>query len=724
MALRNAWWLCCSIGMITWIGGCGSTPAADPNLGTADSGISGDAAIVVDAFAGHDAFVATPDSGGPSCAGCAIGGTCFTAGSRNPAQGCQICDPTRSATDWSANDGATCDDGAFCTVGDTCSAGTCHAGTARTCGDGVSCNGDETCDESANACVAGSSRCTSGALCDLATDACVSTATCAGCAIGDSCVASGARNSLNPCEVCRPASSRTAWSSDDGASCDDGSFCTVGDTCSASSCSGTPRTCADAVACNGIETCDESADLCVAGTSTCADGAVCDQASDRCVSTCTGCTIGGVCVPEGTPNPVNPCEVCAMARAADAWSANDGATCDDGAYCTVGDTCAARSCVGSARSCDDGVACDGVEVCDEVVDSCIPGVSTCDAPTFCEPATDSCVAHCDECSIGGTCFADGVRNPLNPCEICDISIAADSWSPNDGQTCDDGQFCTIDDTCSAGLCVGGGALDCSDGIACTGVETCDEDVDACVEGVRTCDEGFYCDIGTDSCRILCTGGCTIADACFAAGVRNALNPCEVCDPAANDMNWSPNDGASCDDGSFCTVSDVCTGSVCGAGTPRDCSDGIVCDGVETCDEAADDCVSPGSTCGPDGVCDVATDTCTYDCTGGCVIGGVCMADGTVNPLNPCEICVVFYDATGWSANDGSSCDDGLFCTVSDVCTGSVCTGGAPLDCSDGIACNGVETCDEGAAACAPGTSTCDAATETCDMATDTCVPVP
>jgi len=47
-----------------------------------------------------------------------------------------------------------------------------------------------------------------------------------------------------------------------------------------------------------------------------------------------------------------------------------------------------------------------------------------------------------------------------------------------------------------------------------------------------------------------------------------------------------------------------------------------------------------------------------------------------------------------------------------------CTG--PADCSDGLFCNGQETCDLGLGHCVTGTPPCTAPTPTCDEATDTC----
>lgn len=104
---------------------------------------------------------------------------------------------------------------------------------------------------------------------------------------------------------------------------------------------------------------------------------------------------------------------------------------------------------------------------------------------------------------------------------------------------------------------------------------------------------------------------------------------------------------------------------------------------------------------------------------GCRIGGVCVAEGTQNPDNACEVCAPSVSATSFSPMDGAACDDGLFCTTDDVCSGSTC-GGTARACSDGIDCNGEESCDEAGDACAPGTPTCAAGTM-CEPSSDTCI---
>ena len=285
------------------------------------------------------------------CAGCTVDGVCVAEGDVSPDNACMICDPSRDRFAFSAHDGASCDDGEACTSGDICFMGVCRAKPLE-CDDGIGCNGVEACQPETGECVAGVAPCGEGELCDEDTNAC--TPICTGCTIDGVCHADGASRPSNPCERCDVSTSSTSWSSDDGAGCDDGSACTV-DVCRGGVCEGTPVVCDDGIVCNGEEHCAPESGVCVAGTSTCADGSSCDVATDVCI--CDGCLIDGACVALGAARPGSPCEVCAAAGD-DAWSAlEDGASCDDGVSCTV-DACVAGVCVG-VDSCTDGATCDG-----------------------------------------------------------------------------------------------------------------------------------------------------------------------------------------------------------------------------------------------------------------------------------------------------------------------------------------------------------------------------
>jgi hypothetical protein len=111
-------------------------------------------------------------------------------------------------------------------------------------------------------------------------------------------------------------------------------------------------------------------------------------------------------------------------------------------------------------------------------------------------------------------------------------------------------------------------------------------------------------------------------------------------------------------------------------------------------------------------------TCVEPCLG-CLIDGVCIAAGVNAPDgNPCQLCDPERDPSAWSSVEGS-CDDGLFCTIDDVCNAGSC-GGAARVCDDSVECNGVGSCDEAAGGCAPGENQCQG-DELCDVASDACV---
>jgi len=319
------------------------------------------------------------------------------------------------------------------------------------------------------------------------------------------------------------------------------------------------------------------------------------------------------------------------------------------------------------------------------------------------------------CQVDDVCYAAGAESPANPCVTCQPDLSTTQFSPNDGAACDDGQFCTVDDVCSQGACTGQNRS-CDDGIACNGQERCDEGAASCQSSGSTCGDELFCELDSGECVSECSG-CLIDGTCYGDGQLDPTNPCHICRVAASSTAWQSNDGASCDDGAFCTTEDVCKAGSC-AGSPRDCSDGVTCNGAETCDETADACRSGITTCAAHEICVTAGDHCVATCTG-CVIAGTCYGEGQRNPANPCQVCKSNTDRTTWSDNTGASCDDGVFCTDLDTCSGTTCIG-TPRVCDDGITCNGVESCDEGQDACVPGTTTC-AMNQVCEAATNTCV---
>lgn len=240
----------------------------------------------------------------------------------------------------------------------------------------------------------------------------------------------------------------------DGTACDDGSACTTGDQCVAGACTGAEMDCSALDGVCEVGECNPETGSCVAAPL--ADGAACDDA-DPC--TAGDACASGECVPDGPTDCSSLTDSCnvgmcdAAAGGCVAVPLSEGASCDDGDACTTGDSCSSGVCGGVGRDCS------------HLDDECAAGT--------CNPSTGSCEA---------------------------MAVA-------DGTLCDDGDGCTTTDRCSAGVCAGSSALDCS------------HLDDQCNAGA--------CDPGTGTCHA---------------------------EPVA--------DGTSCSDGDSCTVSDACSAGVC------------------------------------------------------------------------------------------------------------------------------------------------------------------
>jgi cysteine-rich repeat protein len=193
---------------------------------------------------------------------------------------------------------------------------------------------------------------------------------------------------------------------------------------------------------------------------------------------------------------IEPCWACAGAPSL--CSPDNGASCDDGQFCNGADVCSGGSCVSSGDPCVGGSEC--ADVCNEATDQCA------------DPLGTACTADANGCTD----------------DVCD---GAGACGVNNTAPCDDGQFCTVTDFCSGGVCIGTGDP-CVGGSECAA--SCDEGSDQCADplGTACSPDGNVC---TD-------------DVCNGAGACGTLNT------------------ASCDDGNACTVQDTCSVGVCDPGT--------------------------------------------------------------------------------------------------------------------------------------------------------------
>jgi hypothetical protein len=167
------------------------------------------------------------------------------------------------------------------------------------------------------------------------------------------------------------------------------------------------------------------------------------------------------------------------------------------------------------------------------------------------------------------------------------------------------------------------------------------------------------------CEATCPG-CLIEGECVGVDTLHPDTICRICDPERNPREWSPNDGAACDDGLYCTVDDVCTASAC-HGAPRVCEDGVACNGISTCNEMGRSCSPDVNGCGSNALCSIQTDSCVSTCTG-CVIEGVCLASGTEASGNPCLVCDPTRSVAAFSAATGKNCGAApTACSQQDTC---------------------------------------------------------
>jgi len=283
--------------------------------------------------------------------------------------------------------------------------------------------------------------------------------------------------------------------------------------------------------------------------------------------------------------------------------------------------------------CDDGDPCTIGDACDKGV--CLPGTVT-------------------DCTDGNPCTADACAKATGCAHVIVTG------------PCDDGDGCTIEEACEAGVCLGK-PVNCSDGITCT-TDTC-----ASVKGQAACVHSPN------------NGSCADGNVCTS----------DVCDPEAGCQASPVADDAPCDDGSSCTKSDTCKGGKCVSGAAL-CEDDNPCT-VDLCDEATQSQCSHNPVAA--GVsCSLGLACSAYDVCDG---KGVCVSA---------------------AANE---CDDKNPCTVDSCKEPAGCGHVAqplPVTCGPGLVCVGVKCAPAGTC----GNGKVDSLGEQCDdgngAANDGCAP--
>jgi hypothetical protein len=726
-----------------------------------------------------------------------LGGACMggTATSCDDGNDCtdDACDPGTGRCMHLANQ-RPCDDANPCTMQDACRNGRCQGVPLDEDGDGfptMAC-GYTDCDDGSTAINPGVFEGPNGAGvcgdgldndCDGMTDG--DDPTCRPCAIDadcddldvcngvetcqDSACVSGVRldcDDRNPCtsDNCDPVSG--CFSLDNADPCDDGDACTLNDTCEQGLCAGQePVQCQPLDQCHVSGQCDSVTGQCTNPVSPdgipCDDRNLCTRADSCQRGRCIGsdpvmCVALDQCHDPGTCNPATG--VC------NDPARPNGVGCNDGNACTRSDTCQSGECFGSNPVvCTPLDQCHSAGVCDPATGVCSqpvkPDGTPCDLGNRCYR-----VQECQEGTCQGAQLVE--CEPQDACHLagtCDPATGTCSNPPSpEGSPCDDGNACTRDDTCQAGICSGGDSVECQplddchmagicnpatgtcsnplqpDGTACNDGNPCSS-VDACQAGGclagatdldldrdghfdRACPGGDDCadgdplvypgmpegPVGDGTCfdgkDNNCNGFIDLNDPncrnCVGDTDCNDNNPCTTdrCLAGAC-QNTVLSDGSACSDGNACTRIDACQGGVCQGSNPVVCAPLDQCHFAGTCNPATGTCSDPIK---PDGTaCDDANAcTRTDTCQGGSCAGANPV---TCTPLDQCHLAGTCNPATGVCSNpnrpDGAPCDDGNACTQTDTCIGGSCSGSNPVVCSPLDDCHLAGTCNPSSGTC-------------------------
>ncbi|MFZ6051366.1 trypsin-like serine peptidase, partial [Halocola ammonii] len=425
--------------------------------------------------------------------------------------------------------------------------------------------------------------------------------------------------------------------------------------------------CTDASACNFDPDATEDDGSCILIGDSCDDG----------LASTSNDTINEDCVCEGT-------EAVLGCTDSNACNYDPNAEEDDG------------SCLFTGDSCDDGDATTGNDI---ITENCecegetVPGCTNSNACNYDPNATvddGSCLIQGESCDDGDPttvgdlinfdCECEGIVVPgctdSNACNYNPTASVDDGSCLFTGDSCDDGNPETVDDTIDENCQCGGNTVPgCTDSNACNYDPNATVNDGSCLFTGDSCDDGNATtinDVITENCD--CEGetvpGCTNINACN-------YNP-----------NATVNDGSclivgeTCDDGDPSTVNDVITADCnCEGETIPGCTNINACNYNPNATVNDGSCLFTGDSC-DDGDPETVDDTIDENCQcGGNTIPGC--TDSNACNYNP--------NAT---VDDGSclivgvTCDDGNASTINDVITENCeCEGETVPGCTNINACN-------------------------------------
>jgi len=288
----------------------------------------------------------------------------------------------------------------------------------------------------------------------------------------------------------------------------------------------------------------------------------------------------------------------------------------------------------------------------------------------CEVVAKPAHAPCDDgdpCTIGDTCDAlgvctgiplDGLCDDGDPCTADACTDLTCTYSFAEG-ACDDGNACTLGDQCAQGLCVPGAYDSATCGQCDPLADTCEAqwgDGNRC-NGTLVClaDRQCHLDVKT---RVTCPAA--PAGACWRSACEPTTGVCQTTDAPEQ---------APCSDGNPCTTGDVCAAGVCG-GSFDDSVAGCQCENDADCAPFDDGDACNGALICADQACVVGPDSVPAPCPD---------SEDTLCRVNRCDPATGACQMTDVPA--GLPCQDGDPCTLGDACADGLCVPGAVRDCS-------------------------------------------
>ncbi len=474
-------------------------------------------------------------------------------------------------------------------------------------------------------------------------------------------------------------------------------------------CTGPCAACGNSI-CEDGESLDSCPSDCTAacGNSECERG----ESVDSCPEDCTAACGNGVCERgEDSVSCPRDCGAACGNGECEAGESFDSCPQDCTAACGNGECEAGENSETCPRDC--GTAC-GNGLCEagennttcatDCGGACVAGEQRCNGTDrqVCNPRGEFETIACpgdNRCreTEGGSTECVAVATA----ECDEVSRCCDGAFPrNVGASCDDGLFCTSGSSCTGeGVCAAPVERDCNEELTLNACQTaaCDELRDRCVG--QTANEGSVCDNPDTATADRCVDGACVASDCECAGINDCCDGCLI-----------RNVGGSCDDGAFCTSGDTCspTGQ-CVAGAARSCA-GTPVGNCQTavCDDEVDACravSSPdlaGTSCN-DGLYCTVGEACNS--AGACEGGRArdCSAIISVPDCQASPACDESIDSCTYVAvNFRQPCTPADFCFVDGVCSSVGSCEGTPRDCSAAqtdLSCQDLPTCNSAAGRC-------------------------